>query len=224
MNCIVIDDEAASISVIKHFINDTPVLNLIETFSSPIKAFQFLQLHPEVDLIFLDINMPHQNGLEFYKSLEQPPAVIFTTAYPEYAVNAFDLNAVDYLLKPISYKRFLIAINRVLKSRNFNKEAENFITLKENKAFHKVIYNNILYLEALGDYVKVISTDRTIITHSTFSKLLKQLPEGFIRIHKSYCVNKQYITKLNANQLTLKNTVLPIGQTYKKKVLNSLNL
>lgn len=224
MNCIVIDDEAASRRVIEHFINDTEVLSLKGSFNNPLEAFKYLQLHTDIDLLFLDINMPQQTGLEFYKSLNYPPSVIFTTAYPQYAVNAFDLNAVDYLLKPISYERFLVAINKVLKARGPNQENESFITLKENKTYHKVLFDNIFYLEALGDYVKVISNEGNIITHSTFSKLLNQFPSNFIRIHKSFCVNKQYITKLNANQLTLKNTVLPIGQTYKKNVLSSFNI
>lgn len=225
MNCIVIDDEAASQTVLEHFISDTPVLNHIKSFTDPKEAFKYLQLNPIINILFLDINMPAQSGLEFYKSLIDPPSVIFTTAYPEYAVNAFDLNAVDYLLKPIAYERFLIAINKVLKLKPALSNADNFVILKENKAFHKVPYNTIVYLEALGDYVKVVLSNKThIVTHSTFSNLLTTLPPTFLRIHKSYCANKQYISKLNGNQISLDNINLPIGQTYKQDVLKALNL
>jgi len=223
ISCIIVDDELSSQKVLQYFISNTSVLELKHTCNNAVEAFKYLQLNPGVDLLFLDINMPKQSGLDFYKSLANPPAVIFTTAYPQYAVDGFEVNATDYLLKPIAYERFLVAINKVL-TNNFEPSKNDFLILKENKALHKVHFKDILFVEAYGDYVKVHLSDKTIITYSTFSGFIAQLPKYFIRTHKSFSVNINKLSQLSGNQIIVASHNIPIGQTYKAKVLEALHL
>ncbi len=222
INCLIVDDELSSQKVLEHFIKDTEVLSLKGICNNTSEAFKHLQLNNNIDLLLLDINMPKQSGLDFYSNLKQPPKVIFTTAYPQYAVEGFEVNAVDYLLKPFSYERFLTAINKVLQLRDQQTTVDDFIILKENKALHKVYYKDILFLEAYGDYVKVVLKEKTIVTHSTFKNLIESLPEEFLRIHKSYSINLAHMNLLSGNQISIDEFKLPIGQTYKQKVLNAL--
>ena len=224
ITCLIVDDELSSQRVLQHFVVETKVLDLKATCNNAAEAFKYLQLHGSVDLLFLDINMPKQSGLDFYKTLKNPPQVIFTTAYPQYAVDGFEVNAIDYLLKPIAYERFLTAINKVLyKENSFNNE-DDFMVLKENKSIHKVFYKDIQYVEAFGDYVKVHTEDKTITTNSTFSKLIAHLPNNFLRTHKSFSINLNRMNRISGNQITLDMHVIPIGQTYKQTVLKALNL
>jgi len=223
ISCLIVDDELSSQKVLQHFIAQTEVLELKQTCSNTQEAYKFLQLKNGVDLLFLDINMPQQSGFDFYKSLKHAPLVIFTTAYPQYAVEGFEVSATDYLLKPISYERFLSAIGKVINGRSGNATG-NFIILKENKTLHKVAVDDISFIEAFGDYVKVQLPDKTITTHSTFSNFISQLPSNFIRTHKSFSINLNKMTQLSGNQITLDSYKIPIGQTYKAKVLEALNL
>jgi len=222
ISCIIIDDELSSQKVLQHFVYETEVLELKQTCNNSAEAFKYLQLHPKIDLLFLDINMPRQSGLDFYKSLQHPPAVIFTTAYPQYAVEGFEVDATDYLLKPIAYERFLTAINKVLNTNNTSSK-NDFIILKENKALHKVMVADILFVEAYGDYVKVHLEDKFITTHSTFSRFVEQLPKYFIKTHKSFSINLNKMRALSGNQITVDSHNVPIGQTYKAQVLKALN-
>ena len=224
INCIIVDDEMSSQTVLKHFIADTAILDLKQTCSNTIEAFKYLQLNGDIDLIFLDINMPQQSGLEFYKKLQHPPKVIFTTAYPQYAVEGFEVNAIDYLLKPIAYDRFLIAIKKVIDTNTTSEDNDDFVILKENKTLHKVLFDDIQFVEAYGDYVKVHLKDKTVITHSTFSKFIAQLPHYFIRTHKSFSVNLNKMHQVSGNQIFIDTHIVPIGQTYKATVLKALNL
>jgi two-component system response regulator LytT len=224
ISCLIIDDELASQRVLQHFVAQTDVLDLKATYNNAAEAFKYLQLNGNIDLLFLDINMPKQSGLDFYKTLKNPPPVIFTTAYPQYAVDGFEVSAVDYLLKPIAYERFLSAINKVLNYQNTTKQTEDFIILKENKAIHKLYFKEIQFVEAFGDYVKVHSGEKTIITHSTFSKFIDSLPNYFLRTHKSFSINLNRMNHLSGNQITIDTHTIPIGQTYKQTVLKALNL
>lgn len=225
ITCLIVDDELSSQRVLQHFVAETEVLDLKQTCSNAAEAFKYLQLHGNIDLIFLDINMPKQSGLDFYKALKNPPQVIFTTAYPQYAVEGFEVNAVDYLLKPIAYERFLTAINKVLKhNEEVATKTNDFMVLKENKALHKVYFKDIQYVEAFGDYVKVHTEAKTITTHSTFSKLIQNLPKYFLRTHKSFSINLNRMNQLSGNQITVDAHTIPIGQTYKQSVLKALDL
>ena len=225
ISCLIVDDEIPSQRVLQHFVAQTDILDLKATCNNTLEAFKYLQLEGPIDLIFLDINMPKQSGLDFYKSLLSPPRVIFTTAYPQYAVDGFEVNAVDYLLKPIAYERFLTAVNKVLQLQQTDaNEINDFIVLKENKALHKVFFRDIQYVEASGDYVKVHTEDKTITTHGTFTNMINQLPNYFLRIHKSFSINLNRLHQLSGNQIMLDKHQLPIGKTYKESVLKSLNL
>ncbi|RZN79418.1 MAG: response regulator transcription factor [Winogradskyella sp.] len=223
ISCIIVDDELSSQKVLQHFITETEVLELKQICNNAAEAFKYLQLNTAIDLLFLDINMPKQTGLDFYKSLQRPPAVIFTTAYPQYAVEGFEVNATDYLLKPFPYERFLTAINKVLNEKLLQPK-QDFIILKENKALHKVFFSDITIIEAFGDYVKVHMEDKTIVTHSTFSGFIAQLPAYFIRVHKSFSINLNKMNHLSGNQITVDSHNVPIGQTYKVQVLKALNI
>ncbi|MBC3847091.1 response regulator transcription factor [Winogradskyella echinorum] len=223
ITCLIIDDEPSSQKVLQHFIKETDVLFLKETCNNAAEAFKYLQLNNAIDLLFLDINMPQQSGLDFYKSLKNPPKVIFTTAYSQYAVDGFEVNAIDYLLKTISYERFLTAIHKILNSTDTS-NTNNFTILKENKTLHKVFFKDIQYIEAFGDYVKVHTEEKTITTHSTFSGFIENLPDNFLRIHKSFSINLNKMNHLSGNQITVDSHTIPIGQTYKKTVLKALNL
>ena len=224
ITCLIIDDELSSQRVLQHFVADTDVLDLKATCSTAAEAFKYLQLYGGVDLLFLDINMPQQSGLDFYKTLKNTPDVIFTTAYPQYAVDGFEVNAIDYLLKPIAYERFLTAISKVISNQNKTKTEDDFIVLKENKSLHKVFYKDIQYVEAFGDYVKVHTEEKRITTHSTFSRLLQGLPSYFLRVHKSFSINLNKMNHLSGNQIKVDTHIVPIGQTYKQTVLKALNL
>ena len=224
ITCIIVDDEISSQKVLQHFIAEVSTLELKATCNNAGEAFKYLQLNSKVDLLFLDINMPNQTGLEFYKTLSDPPKVIFTTAYSQYAVEGFEVNAIDYLLKPISFERFLTAINKTIRALNIDNETSEFIILKENKSLHKVLFGDIQYIEAYGDYVKIHTNLKTIITHSTFSNFINNLPNHFLRVHKSFSVNLNKMSQISGNQITIEKHTIPIGQTYKQSVLNALNL
>ena len=224
INCIIIDDEKSSQNVLQHFIGETTGLELKATCNSAAEAFDYLKTNAHVDVLFLDINMPEQSGLDFYKMLKNPPQVIFTTAYPQYAVDGFEVNATDYLLKPIAYDRFLRAITKVSEAMNETQNDSEFIVLKENKTLHKVYFKDIQFLEAYGDYVKVNTTKKMITTHGTFSSLLGKLPDYFLRTHKSFSINLNRMNLLSGNQITIESHNIPIGQTYKASVLKALNL
>ncbi|MDO1500744.1 LytTR family DNA-binding domain-containing protein [Winogradskyella maritima] len=222
MNCLVVDDEVSSQNVLHHFIKSTDGLFLSGTCFSSDEAFKFLESNSTVDVIFLDINMPNETGLDFYKRLVNPPKVIFTTAYPQFAVDGFEVNAVDYLLKPIAYERFLSAVERL--TYLDDNSIYDFLVLNENKVLHKVKLKDILYIEAFGDYVKVHTAQKTIMTLSTFTSFLEKLPQYFLRIHKSFSVNMEYISMLKGNQIIINHQRLPIGQTFKPEVLKALNI
>lgn len=223
VNCIIVDDELSSQRVLEHFIVDTKILNLKTICNNTNEAFKYLQLHTDIDLLFLDINMPKQSGIDFYKQLINPPLVIFTTAYPQYAIEGFEVNAIDYLLKPIAYERFLTAINKVLNAQKTTM-ADDFIILNENKTLHKVYFQDILFVEAFGDYVKVHLEHKIIITLSTFTKFLDQLPKIFLRTHKSFCINLNHMNSISGNQIKVRTHQVPIGQSYKQSVLKALNI
>jgi two-component system response regulator LytT len=224
IRCLIVDDELSSQRVLKHFIGETKVLDLKQTCSNAAEAFKYLQLYGGIDLLFLDINMPQQSGLDFYRGLQNPPKVIFTTAYPQYAVDGFEVNASDYLLKPFGFERFLIAIKKVLDLNSVTKDIDDFIILKENKTLHKVFFIDIQFVEAFGDYIKVHIKGKTVVTHSTFSKFIGQLPNYFIRTHKSFSINLNKMHLVSGNQINLDSHTIPIGQTYKATVLKALNL
>ncbi len=225
IHCLIIDDEPLSRNVLKAFVSDHPDLNLVGECKDAFEAMELLNSQP-VDLLFLDINMPKLSGINFYKSLNQKPHVIFTTAYPEFAVEGFELNAVDYLMKPIAFERFVSAVQKVKDKSGQAQIPENvsdYILLKADKKMYRTPFTDILFCEALGDYVKVHLTDRVLIVTITMKKLLTELPsDQFIRTHKSYIINKSRFDYIEGNQIKIGDNSVSIGQSYREEVLKVL--
>ncbi|RIA09472.1 LytTR family two component transcriptional regulator [Flavobacteriaceae bacterium MAR_2010_72] len=217
--CLIIDDEPSSQLVLKTFIADVDFLELDGVCNNAIDAIHVLKQNHAIDLLFLDINMPKISGLTFYKSLQNPPEVIFTTAYPQYAVDGFEVNAIDYLLKPFSFDRFFAAVNKVVEKKFTNgnhSEKDHFLLIKSNKTLYKINTENILFIEACGDYVKVHLEDKFIMTNATFTSVFESLPKPlFIRTHKSFAINFKKMNSVSGNQITIKDNKIPIGQKFK---------
>ncbi len=211
INCLIVDDEPSSQAVLKHFIAEIPFLTLKGCCTNAMDALQKIKEQGPIDLLFLDINMPKISGLSFYKSLQNPPDVIFITAYPKYAVDGFEVNAIDYLLKPFSFERFFTAINKLANRKEFlqnNSNTSLFLIVKSNKVWHKIEFDSILFVEAFGDNVKIYLYGDTILTNSTFSQFLKKLPHQFIHTHKSFAINlKKIIVVRVKNQINCQSTV-----------------
>jgi len=229
IKCLVVDDEPASQDVLIEYINSCPDLELIQVCSNAFEANEVLNDHENIRLIFLDISMPKLSGMKFYRSLSNPPYVIFTTAYPEYAIEGFEVDAVDYLLKPFPFERFLKAVNKVfekLKSQQTKGnglQVEDFILLKSDKKIHKVDLGDIFYLESIGDYVKVYFKDKNIIVHGTLQGLASQLdPDRFVRVHKSFVISIHRFDYIEGNMIKILDTRIPIGQTYKANFLDRI--
>jgi len=181
-------------------------------------------------LLFLDINLPKLSGINFIKTLIRPPLIIFTTAYPEFAVEGFELNAVDYLLKPFSFERFLKAVNKALEklnastTQNSDSDKITFIFLKADKKIHKVDLDSIHYIEAIGDYMKVVTDSGQLIINETMKKLKEELPgKSFIRVHKSFIISRNKIKFIEGNYVQVEDKSIPIGATYRNDVLANLD-
>ncbi len=223
IQCIIVDDEPLSRDVLTNYIQDHPDLELKATCKDAFEAMKVME-REMIDLLFLDINMPKLSGINFYKSLNEKPQVIFTTAYPEFAVEGFELNATDYLLKPFSFERFIQGINKVKeKTKPIESNNASHIMLKADKKMFKVNFDHIMFFEALGDYVKAYLEDKTLIVTSTLKKLLEELPEGaFLRTHKSFIIAKSKIEYIEGNQIKIGNHMVPIGQSYREEVLKKV--
>lgn len=230
---IIVDDEPYAIQVISGYLLKFSEIEVVATCSDAIKAFQLLQ-QKAVDLMFLDVKMPGLSGTELLKSLKNPPIVIFTTAYTEYAVEGFELDAVDYLVKPVSFDRFLRAMDKIFKLHNLNSsialKAETpiagkdiFLYLKVDRRMMKIHTNDILWVESLKDYIKVVTTDKTYITKQKISLLEEMLPEDrFVRIHRSFIVSVLKINSYYSFSVEVAGKELPIGRNYKLDVQRRL--
>ena len=220
INCIIIDDSALARNLLERHISQIADFQLIKTFENGVEANIFLQKEA-IDLIFCDIEMPKTNGIDFIKNLEPKPFVIFTTAYSEYAVEGFELGAVDYLLKPITFERFQIAAERAAaRIFSLNKPEEpDFIFLKSNGKQVKVQFNDILYLQSKGDYMTFFLQDKKITILERMKKIITQLPNNqFVRIHHSYIVNLKKVTVFHANHVEINSVSLPVSAQKKKNL------
>jgi DNA-binding LytR/AlgR family response regulator len=219
---MIVEDEPASQEILKAYIADCPNLNLVETCKNAFEANEVL-MNRNIDLMFLDIHMPGLSGMKFYQSLSHPPFVIFTTAYPEFALEGFEVDAVDYLLKPFPFDRFLKAVNRAadrLKKIAGNQLKDDFVLFKADKKIHKIFLSEILYLEALGDYVKIHLKDRFLLVHETLQNLQSRLPEPpFYRIHKSFIVSVNKFSYIEGNQVQIGDQSIPIGNIYRDRFI-----
>jgi len=229
MNCIIVDDEPLARQGMEMNVANVSSLNLLGSFSNALAAGDFLRKE-NVDLMFLDINMPELSGLDFLKSLRNAPLVIFTTAYPQYALESYELDAIDYLVKPIRIERFLKAVNKAENHlRLLNQEANNnriekigddFIFIKADRRFFKIYFKDILYIEGLKDYVIIYTTDSKIITSMNVKTIAAQLPSNlFARVSKSYIVNVMHISSFDNELVYIQNNEIPLGQSFKEDFL-----
>ena len=229
IKCLVIDDELPAREILKKHITEVGALELCGTCSNAVEAISFLKDN-RVDLLFLGIQMPHLLGTDFIRTLKNPPKVIFTTAFRKYALEGFELDAVDYLLKPISFERFLKAVNKILQlhlqsadnttsTENHTESAPPFLYFRANRKMVKVLFDDILYIEGLNDYIKIITTAKTIITKHLLASLEEMLPQNeFVRIHKSFIIAINKIESFNADSVEIARNEIPIGRSYKLNV------
>ncbi len=220
LNCLIIDDEPLALQLLEDFVNKTPYLKLIGKFEEPLQALSVLESQ-KIDLLFLDIKMPDISGIDFYRSLVNKPEVIFTTAYSEYAIDGFELKAMDYLVKPISFEKFITACNRVkdfIEIKNQKDKTKEFFFINVSHKLHKIFYDDILYLEGYKDYTKVhliSSHNPLLILHNLkyFEDLLDK--KQFIRIHRSYMVSLRKINTASRKSVTINNNSLPVSDNYR---------
>ena len=222
LNCLIVEDEPLAQNVLKNYIPAHPALQLVGICNDAMEA-QVALHEQEIDLIFLDINLPMLSGINFLKTLSTKPMVIFTTAYPEFAVEGFELDAVDYLLKPFSLERFLKAVNKALQSKRsgqpMEEKGDEFISLRADKKVFRVFIPDILHLEAMGDYVRVTTANNSYLVNDSLRDLLSELPpQQFIRVHKSYAVARNKISFLEGNYIRVGDRDIPIGATYREEV------
>jgi len=229
IRCLIVDDEPLARDIIENFVSRIEQLELVSTCATAIEAFNLINKY-EIDLLFLDIQMPEITGVEFLKELNNPPKVIFTTAFDGYALDAFNLNAVDYLVKPIEFSRFLKAVNKIFERVKISpsvsaryEEKDNydtvFIYLKVEKSMQKIFLCEILYVESLKNYVKIKTLNREIIAYKSLNSMLDVLPDKkFIRAHRSFVIAKDHIDSFSPSEINLKGNKIPIGRNYKKSV------
>ena len=226
INCLVVDDEEMSRLIISQFIEKTDFLQLCGSCSDAIQASQELRSQ-KIDLVFLDIQMPEMTGMEFLKNLKSRPYIVLITSNEKYAVEAFEYDVTDYLLKPVPYSRFLKAANTVRESIISNKPhntADN-IFIKVDSQYINLPVNDILYIEAMGDYVTVVTANKKHSIHSTMSAIISKLPtDRFVRIHRSYIINCTKISSLEESNLIIAGNILPVGSVYKNDLMNKLNI
>lgn len=233
LKCLLVDDEPLAHKVIQNYIGRLNTLEVVGNCYNAIEAIDFLY-EKEVDLMFLDIQMPELNGLEMLKTLPNPPKVILTTAYTEFALESYEFGIIDYLLKPIAFPRFLKAVNRVLNDKpeaqtsstkgsisttteeQPKENVQDYLFLKENQVTHKVFFKDILFIQAYGNYLKFFTEQKMIMAADTMKNIAMQLPDSqFIRIHKSYIISLAKIDQIEGNQVKIQSHVVPVGNKYR---------
>jgi DNA-binding LytR/AlgR family response regulator len=221
IKAIAIDDEPPALKVMESFCKDLSFLTLEKTFTKPSEALKHLKKFP-VDLLFLDIQMPSLSGIEFYKSIQQDTMVIFTTAHSQFAVEGFNLNAVDFLLKPFTYERFLQAVNKANDFYNYSHQAggaqNQFLFIRADYSLIKVAVADILYIEGLDDYLKIhMQNQKMIVARMTMKAILEKLPKDFIRVHRSFIVPFARIENVRNKVITIGAAEIPIGNSYEEE-------
>lgn len=229
LTCVIIDDEPSAIEVLNDFASKIPNVSVLKSFRDPLQALTFLKEN-KVDFIFLDINMPQLSGMELVKVLSNPPLVIFTTAYTEYAVESYEENAVDYLLKPIPFERVLVAINKVQdRLQRKNSDTENFkkltdasqetIYLKSGTKTHRIILDEVLYLEKDGHYITFHTFGKKIVARLSINDVFELIPKtNFMQVHKSFIVSIAKVEIIERHQIKIGTSYIPIGKTFSKMV------
>lgn len=241
MKCIIIDDEPLAIDVVESYVQQVGGIEIVAKCTNPLEAITLLNKH-QVDLVFLDIEMPNLTGIDLVKAIDNMPQFIFTTAYPEYAIDGFNLNATDYLVKPIPFHRFLKAISRAKEKYELENKVvinapskeiaapanvDNFIFVKSEYENIKINIDTIVYLQGLKDYIKIYTShsERPVLTLSSFKDILGKLPASkFIRVHKSYVVNIEHIKAIQKSKILVDDMRIPVGETYKETVMKRLGV
>ena len=229
ISCIIVDDEIIARDIIASHVSKINNIEIVAQCKNAIEAFNSIS-NNRIDLVFLDINMPEISGIAFAKSINKDIKIIFTTAYRDYAVEGFDLQAVDYLLKPIAFERLLKSVNRYFEvtsqldvTKTETTETNDFIFVRSNRRMQKVDFNAILYIESFSDYIKIHLSDETIVTRETISAIDAKLPKlQFLRIHRSYIVRLSRIQSFTNEEVTVNRKALPISRSYRKEVLKLL--
>lgn len=233
IKCLIVDDEPIARDIIVSYCNAIPSLEIAGVCGNSFEAREML-MGKGIQLLFLDIHMPVLDGIAMLKTIKNPLQVIFTTAYKEYAATAFDLAACDYLIKPFSLERFIIAVDKAVERLNYaNKEVspgdsapdDGYLTFKTEGKIYRIRYNDLLYAEANGNYTRIVTDDSAIILNMTFTSVEKMLPENhFVRVHRSFIVNKSKIFFIQGQTIFLNKVEIPIGKNFKKELFNTLGL
>ncbi|HEV7423862.1 MAG TPA: LytTR family DNA-binding domain-containing protein [Candidatus Paceibacterota bacterium] len=230
LKCLIIDDEPLAQNIIENYLKNVSFIELIAKCDNALSAMTWIKKQ-KIDLIFLDISMPFISGIDFIKTLQNPPAVILTTAHKEFAVESYELNVLDYLLKPISFERFLKAINKLdnegskdIKPVIDDSGSDTFIYVKSEKKNVKILLKEILFIESLKDYIKIQTITKSIITQVPISAIEQRLPESFLRIHRSFIVARDKITAYTQHDFEIGKYQIPIGRNYKSAVSKMFNL
>lgn len=226
LKCLVVDDEELARSLLINFISRRDELEVVGSFKNPIEASEFLTVN-QVDIIFLDIQMPGQTGIEFLKEYNPSQSVILTTAYPDFAIEGYQLNVLDYLLKPFSFERFDKAIEKFLTIQmtkiQESKKERDFLVIKADHKIIKLPYQSIIYIQSMREYVSFVTANEKILALFSLKKLETELPKNqFLRIHKSYIVAIKHVKALEGNTLYLGDLALPVGNNYKERVLAAI--
>ncbi len=231
-SCLIVDDEPIAREIIKTYCGHLYHLDVVGTCGSALEAKSFLAQH-KVDILFLDINMPLMDGISFLKTLRKQPEVIFTTAYREYAVDAFELSAVDYLLKPFSLERFVIAVDKAVEKLQPVQQivpeptdkGEDYTFLKIGDRIFKILFDDLLYAEASGNNVRIVTSTQTLRPNMTFTNLEDLLPGSlFLRVHRSFLINKSKITHIEGNRIFIDQAEIPIGSSYRERFMREIGI
>ncbi len=226
VSCVAIDDEPLALDLIEDFASKVPFLSLERTFNNALDALDIIN-QQKVDLLFLDIQMPQITGLQFIKGLEHPPKVIFTTAYAQHAVEGFNVDAVDYLLKPFTFERFLKAANKARQALSTVQPAghsnADYIFVKSGYDMVKVRFTDIHFIEGLKDYVKIHTSEKTVIALLTMKSLEESLPTGFLRVHRSYIINFEHLESVGRRNIMVGKQDIPLGDMYREQFMAKLD-
>jgi len=225
IKAIAIDDEPLALKILAHHCEKIEEITLEKTFTNLSEAKTYLNEN-QIDLLFLDIEMPQQNGIDFYKSLEKKIMVVFTTAYDQYALEGFNVSAIDYIMKPISFDRFKEAIEKVIKIKKLikNKEEDPYIMIRADYKLNKIYLKDIKYIEGLDDYIQIYIDDQPkIVARMSMKAILENLPaKDFIRVHRSFIIPVKRIKNIQNKQIEIDSVIIPIGETYKNETLEAL--
>lgn len=233
ITCLIIDDEPIAREIVQTYCSHLPHLQVIALCNNALDAKKIIE-NQKIDLIFLDINMPVLDGMAFLKTLKIQPQVIFTTAYKEYALDAFELSAIDYLLKPFSFERFIVAVDKAFERipkpvseiiDTNNSTNQNYIFIKTDGKIFKIQFSDLLFAEAQGNNTKIVTNQTTLLPSMTFSSFEEQLPQPFfMRVHRSFIINKSKITHIEGNRIFIDNAEIPIGTNYKEAFMKELGM